>query len=242
MTASELKYDGHDLEALFELKNYQKWIAESFAPYLTGFVTEFGAGIGAMSQWLVPMADHTDLVEPSANLIGPLEKRFEGDRRVRVINKSLQDYVNEQDRQSLDAAVMVNLLEHIEEDTTALSSLKALLKPAGHLLVFVPAMPALYSKLDRIVGHHRRYSRNQLLSVATKAGYEVLTLHYFDCLGIIPWWLVNTIAGKTSFDPRLSQLYDRIGVPITRSLERVVAPPLGKNLLLVARPKRFVNH
>jgi len=237
MTDSELEYGGHDLEALFDLKNYQRWIVESFTPYLTGTVTEFGAGIGALSQWFAPLAEHLDLVEPSANLIGPLKDRFADNHRVRVLNKSLQEYVGDQEAQFLDAAVMVNLLEHIEDDIAALSELKTLLKPTGHLLVFVPALPALYSKLDKILGHHRRYSRNALSTVATRAGYEVLTLHYFDCLGIIPWWLVNTIAGKTRFDPRLARLYDRIGVPITRSCEQVVTPPLGKNLLLVARPK-----
>ena len=235
MPEDETQYDGHDLEALFELRNYQQWIAQKFAPYLKGDVAEFGAGIGAMSQWLMPFVDHIDLVEPSANLIDNLRERFKNSPKAHVIGASLQTYIADTVESSLDTAIMVNLLEHIKDDVAVLSDLKPLLRPDGHLLIFVPAMPSLYSQLDRIVGHHRRYSRKSLATAAIYAGYEIVTLHYFDFLGIIPWWLVNTVGGKKRFDPELSKLYDRIGVPLTRVIESFVAPPLGKNLLLVAR-------
>ena len=232
-----LAYDGHDLEALFELRNYQKWIAACFAPYLSGSVAEVGAGIGAMSQWLLPMADHMDLVEPSPNLIDILRQKFDGNPKAKVIDLSLQSYIDTAGKQTLDAAVMVNLLEHIEDDVAVLSDLKSLLRPGGHLLVFVPAMPSLYSALDREVGHHRRYSRKQLAATATGAGYDIVSLRYFDILGVIPWWLVNTMGGKKRFDPGLSKLYDRVGVPVTRAIEAVIPPPKGKNLILVAQQR-----
>jgi len=235
MPEDETQYDGHDLEALFELRNYQRWIAQQFAPYLKGDAAEFGAGIGAMSQWLVPFVDHIDLVEPSANLIENLRQRFSNSPKTRIISASLQTYIADTVDSSLDTAVMINLLEHIEDDVSVLSELNPLLRSDGHLLIFVPAMPSLYSQLDRIVGHHRRYSRENLAAVVLDAGYEIVTLHYFDLLGIIPWWLVNTVGGKKRFDSRLSKLYDRIGVPITRAIEGFAPPPFGKNLLLVAR-------
>jgi SAM-dependent methyltransferase len=230
-------YDGHDLEALFELRNYQQWIAAEFAPYLRGVAAEFGAGIGAMSQWFLPLVDRIDVIEPSPNLIGPLRQRFESTTSVRVEGKSLQAYIAEREPNSLDAAVMVNLLEHIEDDVGVLSDLKLLLRADGHLLIFVPAMPSLYSELDRILGHHRRYSGKQLANVVIDAGYDIISLRYFDMLGIVPWWLVNTMGGKKRFDPGLSKLYDRIGVPVTRTIEKIIPPPRGKNLILVARKK-----
>jgi hypothetical protein len=59
-------------------------------------------------------------------------------------------------------------------------------------------------------------------------------LRYFDLLGVAPWWFVNTVCGKRSFDARMARLYDRLFVPVTRALESAFDPPLGKNLLLVA--------
>lgn len=240
MTASNrppggLQYDGHDLEALFELRNYQRWIADCFRPYLSGNIVEFGLGIGAMSQWFEGMADRIDLVEPSPNLVARLEKRFKANRKVRVFGQSLEDYTGNRGRETLDGAVMVNLLEHIADDRAALSAIHPLLRPGGRLLVFVPAMPALYSRLDKLLGHHRRYTKAALAGVAQGAGFEIEKLRYFDLLGVLLWWLVNTVGGKESFDAGLAGLYDCVGVPITRAIETLVPPPIGKNLLLIAR-------
>ena len=118
-TPDELLYDGHDLEALFDLGNYQKWIASLFIPYLGRRAVEFGAGIGAMSQWFVPEVERMDLVEPSPNLVGRLGERFALETRVNVVSGSLESYIATQPESSLDSAVLVNLLEHIEDDETA---------------------------------------------------------------------------------------------------------------------------
>lgn len=228
-------YDGHDLEALFELINYQRWIAALITPYMGRHAVEFGAGIGAMSRWLVSPVDRIDLVEPSPNLLGRLSERFAGDKRVHVVPSSLDTYVAAQPEQSLDSAVLINLLEHIDDDVTALRKIGRVLRPGGHLLVFVPAMPSLYSRLDEILGHHRRYTRKNLSGIAEAADFEIVTLRYFDLLGVLPWWLINTLGRKESFDAGLSRLYDRVCVPVSRLLESLASPPIGKNLLLVAR-------
>lgn len=236
MAVDELHYDGHDLEALFELRNYQRWIAGLFGPYLGQEAVEFGAGIGAMSQWIVPQVENIELVEPSENLVARLHERFAGNQGVSIVSRSLEEYVADRPDESLDAALLVNLLEHIEDDVGALCEIRRTLRPDGHLLIFVPAMQSLYSEMDRILGHHRRYSLRGLRSVVESAGYEIVKLRYFDLLGILPWWLVNTVGGATQFDPKLSGLYDKVCVPVTRAVEAVIPPPLGKNLLLVARP------
>jgi SAM-dependent methyltransferase len=143
MAVSELHYDGHDLEALFELRNYQKWIADRFRPYLRGEAVEFGAGIGAMSRWFVPMVDRIELVEPSENLVARLTERFAGDGGVTVVSKSLEQYVAGRADASLDAALLVNLLEHIDDDLAALVEIRRILRPDGHLLIFVLALQGL---------------------------------------------------------------------------------------------------
>ncbi len=235
MTDQDHSYEGHDLAALFALRNCQKWIAGHFAPYLSGHVAEFGAGIGAISQWLANHAERMDLIEPSGNLVTILTDRLGNRSNVSVFAETMQDYVARGSADTLNAAVLVNVLEHIDDDTVALIGLKRLLLPSGYLLIFVPAMPSLYSELDRLAGHFRRYSRKSLSAAVSAAGFDIVDLRYFDLLGILPWWLVNTVGGKTDFNPRLATLYDRLGVPVTRMIEAIFPPPLGKNLLLVAQ-------
>ena len=55
-----------------------------------------------------------------------------------------------------------------------------------------------------------------------------------DILGILPWWLVMTLLGNTTFNRRQVRLYDTVGVPLTRSIEGLFKPGIGKNVLAVA--------
>src|SRR3990172_5931740 len=110
-----------------------------------------------------------------------------------------------------------------------------LLKPGGRLLIFVPALPALYGSLDRVFGHCRRYTKSSLERLVAGAGFGVVRLCYFDILGVLPWWIVGRLARSRTISPAMVGLYDRIAVPIGRALETVVPPPFGKNLVLIAQ-------
>ena len=43
--------------------------------------------------------------------------------------------------------VLINVLEHVENDEELLSTIHQVLKPGGTLLLFVPALPGLYGAL-----------------------------------------------------------------------------------------------
>ena len=133
-----------------------------------------------------------------------------------------------------DAVVMVKVLEHIEDDHAAARGLFAVMKPGGKLLIFVPALTFLYSELDRIYGHFRRYQRTDLSNCIESAGFRIERLRYFDITGVFPWWLLNTVMGKTSVHPPFLTIYDKLLVPPTRLMESILPPPLGKNLILIA--------
>ena len=149
----------------------------------------------------------------------------------------LETFLDDSGHNTYDCVVMVNVLEHIEDDVDVLVRLQSILKPGGHILLFVPAMPFLFSQLDKIHGHYRRYTRSNLLRKIGAQSYQVKVVKYVDVLGILPWYLMNTIIGATEFNPTLVKLYDRIGVPATKFFERIINPPLGKNLMLVAERK-----
>jgi SAM-dependent methyltransferase len=180
------------------------------------------------------LAEKLTLVEPSANLVGALRARFADCPHVEVAGESLETHVARLGANAVDTIVMVNVLEHIEDDRGALRNLFRVLRPGGHLLLFVPAMQMLMSKLDRIHGHYRRYHKRDLITKVSGAGGSVSTCCYFDLPGTVPWLLLNKLMGKTTFNPTLVDINDRIVVPISRMIERVVSPPFGKNLILIA--------
>ncbi len=74
---------------------------------------------------------------------------------------------------SVDVLIMLNVLEHIEDDVLALQNAFNLLKPGGTLITEVPAGKYLYDSYDTELHHFRRYSASELQSKLTKAGFKV---------------------------------------------------------------------
>jgi SAM-dependent methyltransferase len=72
-----------------------------------------------------------------------------------------------------DLMMMMDVLEHIEDEVSFLQAVADHLKPGGYLIIGVPMRPHLYSRYDYVVGHVRRYSPQRLRSVAERAGFVV---------------------------------------------------------------------
>ena len=91
---------------------------------------------------------------------------------------------------SIDAVVLLNVLEHIEDDTAAMKQVYRILKPGGITVIEVPAGPHLYDAYDKLLMHERRYSFGQLRKLVLGAGFEILThshLGFFLYPGF--WWV-----------------------------------------------------
>lgn len=231
------QYEGREFEAAAKLDNYYKWITEKFKPFLSGCGVEIGAGVGNYSTYLRPYFQTLDLVEPSNQQGESLRKSFAKDDVVTTFTCDIDTYVSKVGGQSKNTICMVNVLEHIEDDVMALKALNGILQKDGHICIFVPALSFLYSKLDRIFGHYRRYSKSELVHVVDEAGFDILKVEYMDFAGIFAWGLINTLGGSTNLNPRATLIYDRFVIPITRTLEKFIPIPIGKSLVLVARKK-----
>lgn len=226
------QYFGKDLEAMSFANNYHKWILDEFLPYLGDSVAEVGAGVGSFST-LILKTDIKSLqsFEPSQNMYHLLQETIGQDRRAKAIN----DFFGKAHTGELfDSVLYVNVLEHIEDDVAELANVYKALNPNGHVLIFVPALPWLYSNLDQQVGHFRRYIRNDLIQLTQRSGFSIIKARYFDIAGIIPWY-INFVLLKNSIGGSSVSLYDNLVVPPMRFIEGLVPPPIGKNILLIAK-------
>jgi SAM-dependent methyltransferase len=75
--------------------------------------------------------------------------------------------------QSVDILVMLNVLEHIDDDVAALEKAHNLLKPGGSMIIEVPAGRILYDAYDAELCHFRRYSASDLQRKLIVAGFEI---------------------------------------------------------------------
>jgi SAM-dependent methyltransferase len=76
--------------------------------------------------------------------------------------------------QTFDALVMLNVLEHIEDDLGAARQAQRILKPGGLAVIEVPAGPDLYDIYDRQLLHFRRYRMVELIRMLQSAGFEIV--------------------------------------------------------------------
>ncbi len=71
---------------------------------------------------------------------------------------------------SFDTIVLLDVLEHLDDDVALLCAAAEVCAPGGRLVISVPAFQALWSRHDETFQHRRRYSRRQLLTVVERAG------------------------------------------------------------------------
>ncbi len=203
-------------------------------PHLGPDVLEIGAGIGSVAQHY---ASGRSLVvtDLSDACVAALRDRFATYPNVTVLQEDARHF-NAAERQ-FDAIVMVNVLEHIEDDLGLLVSLRSLLAQRGRIVLYVPALNALYGGWDRKIGHFRRYSKWRLAEIADAAGLTPIELRYANLLAI-PGWLALTRSNPSEAPGGSLSTWDRTGVPLSRALERRVRVPIGLNLLAVFEAAR----
>ena len=83
---------------------------------------------------------------------------------------------------TFDAVVLLNVLEHIEDDGEALRRIACLLKPGGVAIIEVPAGPHLYDAYDKALMHFRRYMMPDLVAKIETAGLAVTRKSHLGCL------------------------------------------------------------
>ncbi len=84
---------------------------------------------------------------------------------------------------------LMDVIEHVENDKALIARAAQMLAPGGMLLLTVPAHQALYSPWDKKLGHHRRYSRSQILDTVSQSGLRVKELRSMWSFLILPAYL-----------------------------------------------------
>jgi SAM-dependent methyltransferase len=227
-------YFAEDLEAMDSASNYYSWMLQAFSPHIGQRILEVGAGSGNFSKRLLERGPELlTCLEPSENVAAILESRLAGDSRAEARRGLLADHAADW-QERYDTIFYINVMEHVEHDAAEVRLALSCLKPGGHLLIFVPALPWLYGKADEMFGHFRRYTKEAVEELFVGTQTVVRRSQYWDILGVLPWWVSFVLLQRSVMSGGMVKLYDRLVVPVARVLEGAVTPPIGKNVMLIA--------
>jgi SAM-dependent methyltransferase len=150
-------------------------------------VLDVGAGQGTFTRRLLAGGFEVTSTDLALDAIEVLRTRTEG----KVMPADATDLPF--DNGSFDAVVLGEVLEHLEDDATALREARRILVPAGVLAVSVPRNPAWFAKSDEWAGHVRRYTRDSLVDLVEAAGFEIVEF--------LPWGFpVSALYHRTAYE------------------------------------------
>ena len=78
-----------------------------------------------------------------------------------------------------DCAFLLDVIEHLPNDTEAVRQAAQALKPGGYLFITTPALKHFWSYNDELAYHLRRYNRNDYRDLAASIGLELIDTRYF---------------------------------------------------------------
>lgn len=131
---------------------------------------DVGAGAGFAGEYLRERFPHARyfFIEPLASLETRLEERFGSERNLgRAAGFGNVEYV-----------LLLDVLEHQEDDTSFLRELVDKMRPGAQLIVTVPALRMLWSNWDAILGHFHRYDQASLRCAVGTCPVHIKELSY----------------------------------------------------------------
>lgn len=147
--------------------------------------------------------------------------------------------------------VAFDVIEHIENDVAAMANINSMLLKGGSFIMTVPQHMFLWSKLDEIVKHKRRYSRRELLTKLQENGFEISYSTSFVFV-LFPLMLISRLFdnGRDQSQSEEIALEKRVNFPkvlnwifgllmrIDEVLIRLgISLPFGGTLVVVARKR-----
>jgi len=146
-----------------------------------------------------------------------------------------------------DLVLMLDVIEHVDDDVALLAAARRTMRPDGVLLVTVPAGRHLWTSHDDLNHHRRRYSSRQLRASVEAAGFEVVSLrHFFHALTLpkLAVALRERAFGSKPSVPTIPReplnAWVEKAFRLEQRLTRRLPLPFGTSLIAVARPAESV--
>lgn len=191
-----------------------------------GPVLDVGCGVGGMTKSLMKKGFDTYSIDPSRKACELVSKINSKTTCADITN------VDENKFPKFKTIIMLDVLEHIEDDITALNKIHKLLDDNGRLIISVPYHKIFWTKADK--NHFRRYSRKRLRTVLTATNFNVKKMRFWNMLSILPLLFSKVTGIKISHMKIAHSHLNAVLKYYFLNFENRIHIPIGSQLFCIA--------
>jgi SAM-dependent methyltransferase len=147
-------------------------------------ISDIGGSNGVITKLMSDKGYEMLLIEPSEQACANASKRGVQN----IICATISD--NGFKQNSLDYCLLLDVIEHIEDDLGFLKVLYDKMSAGAKLIVTVPAFMHLWSSHDENLRHFRRYLLKDLENKLKEAGFSILNSSYYFSFLYLPIFMV----------------------------------------------------
>jgi glycosyltransferase involved in cell wall biosynthesis len=216
----EDEYGSHILAELERARRFNLWMGDTLRPYVGDRVLEIGAGIGNLTNQLIPRELYV-ASDINPNYLHYLRSYSFGKPYLRVmeIDAGNSEHFRGLEDQ-FDTVLILNVLEHLVDEQGTLRNLWNVLEPGGRVIVLVPQHPSLYGSLDEALEHLKRYTAEDLERALTTAGFRIEKIFDFNRFSIPGWWLNGKLLRRKKFSRVQLKVLDT-AMPLLRRIDHI---------------------
>jgi SAM-dependent methyltransferase len=196
---------------------------------------DIGCGTGVMLKFLSSLGFITTGLDVNARALTYARTHTKSD----LVRLSVFQY---KPKKLFDVAGAFDVMEHIQDDVGFIGKCRDVIVDRGYLFLTVPAGMSLWSSVDVVSGHKRRYSKQSMRELLKNSGFQIRYIGYWNSL-LLPFYSFwRLLVGKHSED--IVQRYLVMPPPFINAvllfilrLERIFGYrlPFGATLVVVAQ-------
>tara|TARA_Y100000590_G_scaffold467391_1_gene646148 strand:+ start:2433 stop:3125 length:693 start_codon:yes stop_codon:yes gene_type:complete len=222
------KYPEIALERFDKANLWIKYIILHIKKFLKDDLLEVGAGCGSFTKSYMKKFKSITVTDMDSNSFNLLKKNFENEKNIDVIKASIKDI-----NKKFNTIIYFNVLEHVEEDVLEIETAIKKLNSGGYLIILVPAHQKIYSKLDKAVGHYKRYEMD-FFKKNHFQNAKIVKLLFLDFFGYILYYLNKVFFKEETYPSNLKIfIWDKIFTPFTMIIDYITRYKYGKNILCI---------
>ena len=140
------------LERFDKANIWIKYIISQIGNFMEDQILEVGAGCGSFTKSYMKKFKSITLTDLDNNSVKLLKKNFSKNENIIILSQTTGEI-----QERFNTIIYFNVLEHVKDDISEINSALEKLNLGGYLIILVPAHQKIYSKLDKAVGHYKRY-------------------------------------------------------------------------------------